>query len=246
MLAFSWTDWMPNWMLYKFMNIELWRWLTVLGVLLVSMIIGKILSFILNHHGKKCLQRGKLHLAGLLFQSIAKPCSLLILAGGIYVSGLLLKLPDNIRPLYFNICDTVIAIAIIWAAFKLVNIIEFGLSRLTAKTETTLDDQLVPLVRKTLRVFVVIVGGLFIAQTIFDWNIGAMLAGLGIGGLAFALAAKDMLSNFFGSATIFADRPFTMGDRIKVRSYDGMVEEVGFRSTRIRLLNGHLVSLPNG
>jgi MscS family membrane protein len=103
----------------------------------------------------------------------------------------------------------------------------------------------VPLLRKTLRVFVVIIAALFIAQNIFRWDIGALIAGLGIGGLAFALAAKDMLSNFFGSVTIFADRPFQMGDRIMIKGYDGFVEEVGFRSTRIRTFFGHLVTVPN-
>jgi len=75
--------------------------------------------------------------------------------------------------------------------------------------------------------------------------VGALLAGLGIGGLAFALAARDMLANFFGSVTIFTDRPFQMGERIKLQDYDGVVEQVGFRSTRIRTLDGHLVTVPN-
>ena len=129
--------------------------------------------------------------------------------------------------------------------FKLVDVLEFFLLRWTSKTETTLDDQLVPLIRKTLRVFVVIVAGLFIAQNIFAWDIGALVAGLGIGGLAMALAAKDALSNLFGSVTIFSDRPFQLGERIKIAGHDGTVEEVGFRSTRIRTLMGHLVVLPN-
>ena len=77
-----------------------------------------------------------------------------------------------------------------------------------------MDDQLVPLIRKTLRVFVVVVILLFVADNVFHWDIGALIAGLGIGGLAFALASKDMLANLFGSVTIFADRPFGMGERV--------------------------------
>ena len=72
-----------------------------------------------------------------------------------------------------------------------------------------------------------------------------MLASLGIGGLAVALAAKDSIANFFGTLTILFDKPFQVGDRIKINNFDGSVENVGFRSTRIRLLNGHLVSIPN-
>jgi MscS family membrane protein len=138
-----------------------------------------------------------------------------------------------------------IVLAVAWLLYRLVDIVEYFLLHLTGKTETTLDDQLVPLIRKTIRIFLVIVAALFIAQNIFKCNVGAILAGLGIGGLAFALAAKDMLANFFGSATIFADRPFQMAERIKVKGYDGVVEEVGFRTTRLRLLDGNLVTIPN-
>jgi MscS family membrane protein len=94
-------------------------------------------------------------------------------------------------------------------------------------------------------VVVVIMVALFIAQNIFNWNIGALLAGLGLGGLAFALAAKDMVANLFGSITIFADRPFQIGDRVTIDGQGGVVEEVGFRSTKLRTLTGHLVTVPN-
>jgi MscS family membrane protein len=74
---------------------------------------------------------------------------------------------------------------------------------------------------------------------------GPLLASLGIGGLAVAFAAKDSIANFFGTLTILFDKPFQVGDRIVINNFDGSVENVGFRSTRIRLLNGHLVSIPN-
>ena len=153
--------------------------------------------------------------------------------------------PDQ-RAFWNKACETLVVLAAGWLIFRLVDVVEHYLVRWTSRTETSLDDQLVPLVRKTLRVFVVIVALLFVAQNVFQWNIGALVAGLGIGGLAFALAAKDMLANLFGSMTIFADRPFSMGDRVKIGEHDGVVEEVGFRSTRIRTLTGHLVTVPNG
>ena len=74
----------------------------------------------------------------------------------------------------------------------------------------------------------------------------SVIAGLGVSGLALGLAAQDTLKNFFGSVMIFADRPFELGDRIVVDGHDGPVESVGFRSTRIRTLDGHLVTVPNG
>jgi MscS family membrane protein len=75
--------------------------------------------------------------------------------------------------------------------------------------------------------------------------VGALIAGLGIGGLALAMAARDTVSNVFGGFTIFTDRPFTLNDRIKVSGFDGTVDEIGIRSTRLRTLAGTLVTIPN-
>lgn len=103
-----------------------------------------------------------------------------------------------------------------------------------------------PVVRKTLRTVVVILGLVQIAQQLSDKPITSILAGLGVGGLAVALAAQDTIKNFFGSLVIFADRPFQMGDSVNVDGTDGTVEEVGMRSTRLRTADGHLVTIPNG
>ncbi len=102
-----------------------------------------------------------------------------------------------------------------------------------------------PLVRKTLRIFVVVVSVLTIAQSVFGTDITAWLAGLGIAGLAVSLAAQDSIKNLFGSITIFLDRPFQVGDRIVFDGHDGPVEEIGFRSTRLRTLEGNVVTIPN-
>jgi MscS family membrane protein len=148
-------------------------------------------------------------------------------------------------PLWLKFCKMMMALGVGWFVYRLVGVVEHFLLHWTSKTTSQLDDQLVPLIRKTLRVIVVIMVALFIAQNIFNWNIGALLAGLGLGGLAFALAAKDMVANLFGSITIFADRPFQIGDRVTVDGQNGVVEEVGFRSTKLRTLTGHVVTVPN-
>ncbi len=187
-------------------------------------------------------------------KSFLGPIMLFALVLGLYVSSFFLTFspPEKTgewgpKDHWDRVCATLAVIGISWVLFRLVGVVEYLLRRVTRSSESSLDNQLVPLVRKTLRVFVVIVAAVFIAQTVYEWDIGAVLAGLGIGGLAFALASKDMLANFFGSATIFADRPFRMGERIRFKGYEGIVEEVGFRTTRLRLrlLDGNLVTLPN-
>ena len=123
--------------------------------------------------------------------------------------------------------------------------IEHYLGRWTNRTETKLDDMLVPVVRKSLRVTIAIVSAIFIADNILEYNVQSILLSAGVGGIAIALAAKDTVANFFGSLTIFTDRPFQVEQLITVSGYTGIVEDVGFRSTRIRTLQGHLVTVPN-
>jgi MscS family membrane protein len=119
------------------------------------------------------------------------------------------------------------------------------LDRRAAKTATKLDDQLVPIVRKSLKLVVSIIGTVFILQNL-NVDVGSLLAGLGLGGLAFALAAKDTVANFFGSIMIFIDKPFHVGDWIQIGDdVEGTVEEVGFRTTRVRTFYNSMLTVPN-
>ena len=156
--------------------------------------------------------------------------------------------PDGSNLVYVvaqKAADLGVAVALIWFIFKLVSIVDFRLKKWAGSTDSTIDDVLVPLIGKTLRVFIVIVGGILILQNLTGVKIGPLLASLGIGGIAVALAAKDSIANFFGTLTILFDKPFQIGERIMIDKYDGVVENVGFRSTRIRTLTGHLVTIPN-
>ena len=189
----------------------------------------------------------------LLLESLATPLFMATLAIGLYAASFFITIQVELskdftwhmRPFWVKLCQTIAALAVGAFLFKAVSILEYMMTRLTEKTKSTFDDSLVPVVRKVLRVIITIAIALFIAQTVFQWDMPALLAGLGIGGLAFALAAKDMLANLFGSVTIFSDRPFKRGERVKIGGFDGVIEDIGFRSTKLRTLAGHLVTLPN-
>jgi MscS family membrane protein len=137
------------------------------------------------------------------------------------------------------------SVALFWFIYQMVALLDARLLRWAQATESTLDNMLVPLLGKTLRLFIVIVGGMVVLQNLTGIKLAPLLASLGIGGLAVALAAKDSIANLFGTLTILFDKPFQVGERVVLDNYDGTVENVGFRSTRIRLLNGHLVTIPN-
>ena len=248
----------------RFMGNELWRWAGLFALLLGALVTGKIISFVLKRQGARLRAAGRAELLAMFLDSLPGPVSLLLLAAALYLAGYFLKteqsyfqtvgertteitrlVPMIEVSLWLKVTQALAVLALGWFTFKFVDVVEFFLRKWTSRTATKLDDQLVPLIRKTLRVFVVIVAVLFVVQNIFEQEIGPLIAGLGIGGLAVALAAKDTLANLFGSVTIFSDRPFQLGERIKVAGHDGVVEEVGFRSTRIRTLVGHQVIIPN-
>lgn len=118
------------------------------------------------------------------------------------------------------------------------------LQQTAQQTDNVAQQQLIPLIRKSLKVLVVLLGSLLLIQSL-GFNVMSLLAGLGLGGLALALAAQDTAANFFGSLMILVDQPFRVGDHIKITDTEGVVENIGFRSTRIRTFDRSLVTLPN-
>jgi len=247
---------MESWQ--SFVNYELvrgnsvWRFAMVLAGILSAMVIGRIAQYTVTNYTTKREQKN----AGTGFTStlkaLPKPVYVGIVAIGINFCRVFLYfnaengINPNIEVCWSKIAEIVGSIAIIYALYQLVDVIELYLQRLVSKTETKLDDMLVPVVRKSMRITIAIVGVLFIAQSVVgEEKVKTLFLGAGIGGIAIAMAAKDTIANFFGSITIFADRPFQVDELIKVNGHLGIVEEVGFRSTRIRTLEGTLITIPN-
>ena len=137
-----------------------------------------------------------------------------------------------------------LAIALTWAAIRLVDLLlDLWAERLQKKGEESAAVLVQP-VRKIAKGLVVLFAAILWLDNI-GFNISALLAGLGVGGIAVALAAQDTLKNFFGSVMILLDKPYSIGQRVTVKGHDGVVEEIGLRSTRIRLLTGHQTTVPN-
>jgi len=135
-------------------------------------------------------------------------------------------------------------LVVTWTVFRIVDALGVFLQELTSRTESKLDDQVVPLVRKATKTFIGVLAFILVAQNL-GYSVSGLLAGLGIGGLALAMAAKDTLANLFGSIMILVDRPFHAGDWITFDGGDGVVEEIGLRSTRVRTFAKTVVSVPN-
>lgn len=227
-------------------SLQYWQWLGIFLVLALGWFTHQVLRRLLS----RIIDRltGRLSEQGIpedTIRAVVKPLSLafvLLLAEKLLPS---LQLPVQwmaVAELIFRIAIPVYATMVFYNAVAVFNIY---FERRAAQTENTLDDQLAPLIRKATKTLVILLGGVFILRNL-GISVATLLTGISIGGLALALAAQDTLKNFFGSLMIFIDRPFGIGDWIVTPDLEGIVEEVGFRSTRVRTFSDSLVSIPNG
>jgi MscS family membrane protein len=230
----------------------IWRFALVLLAVLATMAAGRIVQYAIDSYALRKEKKRGVAVLTLFLKCLSKPIYVAIFALGLFICKLFLYFNDDdgIRTAvgtgWIKIAKSVGAIAIAYGLFRLVDVIEYYLNRWASKTATKLDDMLVPVIRKSLRITIAIIATLFIAESVLGaGQVKTILLSAGVGGIAIALAAKDTVANFFGSITIFADRPFQIDELVKINGHYGPVEEVGFRSTRIRTLQGHLVTVPN-
>ena len=208
---------------------------TILGWLFDGIITG----YITKHTSSKWDDK--------ICKTVKRPLTVLIFTVGVFISslGLLNDLEENTFSIILRIFLALMALSVTWGIYRLVEVFNSYLKNLALRSDNNLDDLLVDLIRKAIRMTIVFIAVIFIGQTILGLNITALIAGAGIIGLAVALAAKDTLANFFGSVMIMLDKPFTVGERVTIDSLTGTVENIGFRTTKIRSLTGHIYSMPN-
>ncbi len=178
-------------------------------------------------------------------RAVVGPLGFIAVMAGVWLAFRVLAAP---RPDLVSLGDEIFRVLMILAVgvalFRLADAASIGMMDLARRTESPLDDQIVPLMRKAAKVLVAIMAFVLVVQSL-GYSVSGLLAGLGIGGLAFALAAKDTIANVFGSVTILIDKPFRTGDWVTTDDADGVVEEIGLRSTRIRTFGKTVVSIPN-
>lgn len=223
----------------------------LLGVLfkrVISKYLGGILFRLL---GKSANEIGR----PVFDERLRKPLNSLIILGALYLAAQQLQFPASwelaavedfgLRMFLAKAFSLCYAYLIFWLLLRFVDFVGEVMVLRAAKTDNKMDDQIVPFAVEIAKVLVVILGGLTILSSVFDVNVAALATGLGIGGIAIAMASKESLENLLGSFTIFLDKPFTYGDIVTVNGYTGVVEKVGFRSTRIRTFDKSIVTVPN-
>jgi len=220
-------------------------WGITLLIILGSIIAGKIIYWFFGSVVKKITAKTKTKIDDIIFDMIEEPIILALAIIGMWYGLNRLDFTADWYSFLGKVYHVLIAINITWLIARLVDaIIQEYIVPLAEKTESTLDNQIIPVVRKGLRSVIWILGTI-VALNNAGYDVGALIAGLGIGGLALAMAAKDSVANIFGGIMIFTDKPFKVGDRIKINGFDGSISEIGIRTSRMRTLEGRLVTIPN-
>jgi len=171
------------------------------------------------------------------------PLRLSVVFAGLYIASHWLHTP-KMEPFIHLLFKSFLTFIIFWVLFRMVDKFSTLFNFFSAKVGKEINEDIQNFLTKTLRILVIALGVMAILQ---EWgiNVSAFVASLGLGGLAFALAAKDTVANLFGSLVIFSDRPFQVGDWVETPNVDGTIEEIGIRSTKIRNHAQALVSVPN-
>lgn len=222
------------------------QWLAIFILLLISFILERISIFFFKKV-LKITRKTKTDLDDRIIAKSSRPIGNYILLLGLYIIVQIFKFPGapvDIKSIILTGVKIAVVINTIWLLIRLTDVFGKYLFSKAAKTRSRLDDQLIPIFQKTIRVFLYAICIIYIIQAM-GYSISGIVAGLGIGGLAVALAAKDTLANLFGSITLITDRPFRVGDWIRVGDDEGYVEQIGFRSTRIRTFPKTQITIPN-
>lgn len=224
---------------------SLLNWIYFLGIVIGALIGTRMLYWFIAKVVTFAVRKTKTRLDDLLVDALRRPVLIIMVLAGFWYGKRVLTMSETVLTIYNQIIEVAFMIAVSWFIVKFIDaVLENYLLPYTKKDTNRFDPTLFPLVKGVLNFVLYAIAIIFIIQHL-GYEVTGLLAGLGIGGLAFALAAQDVLSNFFGGAAVISDKPFKVGDRIKMDSYDGFVKRIGIRSTQIETFDGTIIVLPN-
>jgi len=208
-----------------------------------AILLRRFVTTILFNRLKKIAAKTETTLDDKLFPAVEGPVATFVMVTGIFAALKVLKLSETADRSIGYGSTVAFSVVIFWGLLQAFSAI------IDHTTEIAKEKQMgiaafMPWIKKSLIAVFVVVGGLMIIQSL-GYNVSTILQGLGIGGLAFALAAQDTIANLFGSIVVAIDQPFRIGETIRIQGNIGMVEDIGLRSTKVRLLDKSLIVMPN-
>ncbi|NBV23238.1 MAG: mechanosensitive ion channel family protein [Proteobacteria bacterium] len=227
-----------------FLGNPLWQYLASLIYIVLAFYVAKVLDWLTRVWLRKFAGKTKSTLDDQLLELLNGPVRIIAFVVFLHVGLTIFHWPEQVELWLHKGFIVVIAISLTYMSLKITDVFVDLWRQRGADAERALNDQLFIVIRKGMKAFVLVIAVLLTMQNL-GVNVTAAIASLSIGGLALGLAAQDTLANLFGAVAIFADRPFRVGDRVKLEAVDGTVENIGLRSTRVRNLDGYLVTIPN-
>ncbi len=237
-------DQMPMALKQKTLSLERWQWLGLFVLFILSIVIGQIFKIISSWILKRILRKRYETLTDENIKILYAPIGLLAFVITFRFGLRALALTQSSLGFLRTILFILTAAAIVWLAYRIVDAIAARLQKRALETKQQSDDLLVPFISAIVRIGIVVIGLIVVAENL-NFNVTGLIAGLGIGGIAIALASQATLSNFFGSLVLMIERPFMAEDRVSVNGIHGTVKEVGLRSTKILTQDDSLVTVPN-
>ncbi len=222
------------------------NWLISLLIIFGALVLNKAIVLLNKHVIRKITAKTNNRLDDILFKMLEAPVLLGIALLAIWIAARRLHLDKELVEVIAISFRVLTVINITWFAARLVNALieEYLVPQVENNDHKRIDNHLMSIIRRTILAIIWAIG-IVMALGNVGVNVATLIGGLGLGGLAFALAAQDTIKNIFGGFTIFTDRPFRIGDRIRVDGFDGFVEDIGIRSTRLRTLEKRVVTIPN-
>lgn len=225
-------------------GMPLWKYLSFGIYVFLAWLASRLMDYLFQVVMKRWAEKTESKLDDLLIELMHGPVKVITFVILLHVGLNIFDWPAWVTLYLSKGLKLIVAWSVTYMAVKAVDILMQHLRNRAKEEDRTFDAQLFPVISKFLKIFIVLVAMVVTAQNL-EFNITGILASLSIGGLAIGLAAQDTLANLFGAVAIFADKPFRVGDRIQLDAIDGNVEKIGLRSTRVRNLDGYLVTIPN-
>jgi MscS family membrane protein len=220
------------------------QWLIALGFFVFFIILRRPLAHFFIGFLRKLTSKTKTTLDDTFIEVIEPPLRLVFVLIGLYAMFATLTLHSTLQQFISHFFSSMVAFTLFWALYRGVNVFSDFLHAYDGKVANRLSTDLALFLVKGLKLILLVMGFVVIVQE-WGYNFTGFLASLGLGGLAFALAAKDTAANLFGSLVIFSDKPFDVGDWIQTPEVEGTVEAIGIRSTKVRTFDKALVAVPN-
>jgi MscS family membrane protein len=227
-----------------FLGVELWQYIASLVYIFLAFAVARLLDYLICVQLKKWAEKTSTALDDILISIAHGPIKIVSFVIFLHIGLQVFRWPGWIEIWISRALQVIVAVSLTYMLVKLIDVLIVHWRRRAAAKEKTFNEQLFPIISKALKTFVIIIAVLVTSQNM-GLNITGVLASLSIGGLALGLAAQDTVANLFGAVAVFIDKPFQVGDSVKLESVEGTVETIGLRSTRIRNPDGHLITVPN-